>query len=145
MIVILFKRTFIPIKNWITYLLILFAPIILMVVVNEVSRINVSESPHEFKGRTAINSAQRLNDKCTWACHYNTNHCKKYHVKMNSTWFPTTDKAYFGIINLLESTQNYNFMNVLLFLFLIPLLMWLLLIKVLRMQAEIKQLKKSNK
>ncbi|MFT5822696.1 MAG: hypothetical protein ACI8ZM_003952 [Crocinitomix sp.] len=132
------------IKKWSIYLLILFTPFLLMVAVNETSRMNIDETPHKFQGHIVINSSQKLNDKCTWTCHYNTDFCKSNHVSLNPSWFATTDQAYFGIIHMLESTKNYNLVNVFLFLILIPILMWLLILQILRMQTEIKQLKKQG-
>lgn len=132
------------IKNILKYSLLLFAPFILMLVVNEFSRLKIDETPHLFKGNTAINSVQKLKNKCTWTCHNDTDFCKVNHVKLSASWFPTTDKAYFGIIRTLESTKRYNLVNVVLFLLLIPIILWLLTIKILRMQSEIKHLKKQS-
>ena len=131
------------IKTWAKYLLILALPIILMITVNEISRAIITEPPHVFNGQTAINSRLSLKEKCTWTCHYNTDFCKANHVRIDSGWFPTTDKAYYGIIHLLDATTAYNFMNVFMFLFLIPLVMWWLFVKSLRIQSEIKRLKKA--
>jgi hypothetical protein len=35
----------------------------------------------EINGITVINSSQRTVDKCTWACHNDTEYCKENHVK----------------------------------------------------------------
>lgn len=58
-----------------------------MISVNEIFRMNISETPYIFKGSAAINSRLELNDKSTWTCHYNTNYCKANYVKMDSDWF----------------------------------------------------------
>ena len=100
--------------------------------------------PHDpvYHSSSKLNTLQRLNDQCSWACHYDTNHCKRNHVKFADSWYAYTDPIYFGVIDLMEAKDNYAFMNVLILAFLLPLTMLLLLFGIIDLHLKIKRLKK---
>lgn len=115
-----------------------------MVVVNEFMRDTIKEKPYSAHGITAINSADRTVEKCTWICHNNTSYCKKKHVKYLKPYFGLTDVLYFGVIDLLYSTGNYGLANIVFLVILMPLILWFLLIRSANIQDEITKLKKEN-
>ena len=126
------------------FLLLILLPILGMILTNEYTRQTISEKGYQTQGLTAINPAQKLKHKCSWACHNNTNFCKQHHVKFAKPYFNKIDPIYFGIINSLQSTGNYGLANVIFLVFLFPLLMVFFFIKSLKIQGEIHQLKNSN-
>ncbi len=123
------------------YLFPFLIPILGMILTNEYSQHIIHTKGHQIKGITAINSAQKLKDNCSWICHNNTNFCKQHHVKFAKPFFKITDPIYFGLINSLKSTGNYGLANVLVLGILLPLLILFLFLKSIRMQTEIRQLK----
>lgn len=123
-------------------MIILVSPILGMIAVNEFARSNMKEGGYASHGITAINSAQRLEDKCSWACHNDTRYCKEHHVKLAKPYFNQIDPIYFGIIRSLASTGNYGLANIVFLVVLIPLLIYVLLIKSISLQRQIRQLKK---
>ena len=129
-------------KKFIINLTILISPFLLMIVVNEVVRPTIKEKPYSKYGITAINSADKNTEKCTWICHNNTNYCKENHVKYLKNYYPYTDTIYFGIIGLLAKTGNYGLANIIFLVILLPLLIWFFIIKSLNIQCEINKLKK---
>ncbi|MDT8415922.1 MAG: hypothetical protein RQ735_11170, partial [Flavobacteriaceae bacterium] len=68
-------------KKYIRNLSILILPFLLMIMVNEVIRPTIKEKPFSSHGITAMNSAVKVTEKCSWICHNNTTYCKKNHVK----------------------------------------------------------------
>lgn len=134
----------IKMKKYIRNITILIFPFLLMVIINEVVRPTIKERPYSSHGITAINSANKIVYTCTWVCHNNTNYCKVNHVKFLKKYFIYTDKIYFGTINLLKTTGNYGLANIIFFVIIIPLFIWLLLIKSLNIQDEINKLKKGK-
>jgi protein-S-isoprenylcysteine O-methyltransferase Ste14 len=115
-----------------------------MIIVNENSKSSVKEKPYSAFGITAINSINKIDDKCTWVCHNNTNYCKENHVKFNKQFFFITDPIYFGLIFLMSSTGYYGIANIVFLVILIPLTIWFFLIKSINLQIEINKLKKEN-
>lgn len=91
-----------------------------------------------------LNTLSRLNNACSWACHQNTDHCKKNHVKLVNNYYEYTDPIYFGIINLMNVKGSYALMNVIILAFILPLVMLLLLIRIIDLQIKIRQLKNKN-
>lgn len=124
---------------------ILFLPFLLMILTNELVRPTISEKPTTISRVTAINSAIQTPSKCSWICHNNTNYCKKHHVKFMGDYFEYTDPIYWGFIGLLKSTGNYGLANIVLFVVVLPLLMYFFLIKSLDVQLEIKRLQSISK
>lgn len=115
-----------------------------MVIVNELVKPTLKGKPYQAYGVTAINSGEVNPIKCTWNCHNNTDYCKQNHVKILKDYFEYTDPIYFGIIKLLKSTGNYGMANIVFLVILLPLIMYILLIKSINMNRQIKMLK-SNK
>ena len=125
-------------------LLLLVLPFLCIVLINEVSRPTIKEKPFSDYSN-AMNSGQKLKNKCSWECHENTSYCKRYHVKLLSPYFSVTDSLYYGVIGVLKNKEDefsfYQIMNVVFLVLGIPLLIWLLLAKSLSMQDQIRQLK----
>jgi len=115
-----------------------------MIVINEIVRPSIKKKPYSYQSITAINSSDKIPDKCTWICHNNTNYCMQQHVKYFKPYFSSTNKIYFGIINLLRSTGNYGAANIIFLVVLVPLMIWFFLIKSLNIQDEIKHFKKQQ-
>ena len=129
-------------KKRILYLLILVLPFLGMIMVNEFVRPNIKEKGYKKQGITAINSAKRIKEKCSWICHNDTGYCKENHVKFAKPYFDKIDPIYFGIIHSLKATGDYGLANVIFLVILIPLIMYFLLVKSISMQLEIRKFKK---
>jgi hypothetical protein len=115
-----------------------------MVIVNESIRPSLKDKPFQLRGVKAMNSDKPLIDKCTWYCYIETtSHCKKYHTSFTRPYFKYIDPLYFGIIKSMHAGGNYQIMNVVFLVVLIPLLMLYLLVKSIKMHYRIKALKKS--
>ena len=132
-------------KNHLRNIIILIVPFLIMILINEVVRVTIKEIPYSAHGVTAINSVDKIENKCTWVCHNQTNYCKLHHVKFDKKWFIITDNIYFGVIKLLQSTGNYGLANIILFVVLFPLIIWFLIIRSIDIQIEINNLKKIHK
>lgn len=123
-------------------LFLLLCPYLVMILINEAVRPSIKEPPYQSHGITTINSNLRLQDKCTWVAHNNTNYCKEHHVKFLKPYYIITDPIYFGVISLLRSTGNYGAANIVLLVILFPLIMWYSLVKIIDYWIEIRRLKK---
>lgn len=116
-----------------------------MVLVNELTRPTLKEKPYQLKGVKAMNSSRANLDKCSWHCYIETtSYCKKHHVKFASSLFKFIDPLYFGMIKSLHSGGFYQLMNVVFLVFLMPLLMFYLLVKSINMHYRIKALKQKK-
>ena len=102
------------------------------------------EEPYSKSGITAMNSDATIPDKCTWICNHETGFCKELHVKYLTPYFKYTDPLYFGLINMLQSTKKYEAANIIFLVVLVPMLIWVFIIKSLNIQDEIKALKKQQ-
>lgn len=129
------------VKRFIRNTAILLTPFLLMIIVNEIIRPTIKEEPYLKSGITAINSDERISDNCTWICHHETGYCKENHVKHLIPYYRYTDPLYFGIINMLQSTKKYEAANIFFLVILVPLLIWIFLIKSLNTQGKIRALK----
>lgn len=129
-------------KRLVRNILLLTAPFIIMVLINEYMRATKQGKGHQAGTITAINAKIKSTEKCSWICHDNTAYCKRHHVKMPKACFHYTDPVYFGIIKALKSTGDYGLANVLILVVILPLAMYFLLIKSLDIQLEINILKK---
>ena len=67
--------------------------------------------------------------------------CKKKHVKYLTKYYKFTDCIYFGIINGLKNTGHYQLANIIVLVILLPLLIWVFIIKSLNVQDQINKLK----
>ena len=124
---------------------ILIFPCVLMISINEIERIFINEQPYKYLNVNAVNSGAMIPDRCTWVCHDNTQYCLEHHVKLLKPYTSTTNKIYFGTIDLLASTGNYGAANIIFLVVLAPLLIWFFLIKSIDVQFAIKQYKKESK
>ena len=131
-------------RKYIRSLVLLISPFLFMIVVNETLRPLIKENPYSYKSITAINSTDKIQDKCTWNCHNNTYYCMKHHVKFLKPYFSFTNKVYFGTINLLKNTGNYGAANIIFLVVLFPLVIWLFIIKSLNIQDKIEHFKKQQ-
>ncbi len=113
-----------------------------MVLVNESLRPNLQDKPFHLRGVKAINPYKPQLDKCSWYCYMETtSHCKKYHTTILKPYFQYIDPIYFGIINSLHSGNNYQLMNIIFLMILVPLLIFFLLVRTIKMGYKIKALK----
>lgn len=131
-------------KKFLRNIGILILPFALMISVNEIIKYQkpALNSNHFLKGIKTINSKKNLKDTCTWACYYQTtNVCKKKHVKYLTKYYKFTDGIYFGIINGLKNTGHYQLANIIVLVILLPLLIWVFIIKSLNVQDQINKLK----
>ena len=127
------------------YLVLLFLlPFIVMIGVNEYSRNDQVELPAS-KGSLKLNSSIRKPNECSWACHNSTTYCKNNHTKLLYPYFQFTDPIYFGVINALQSTGSYSVSNLILFVIIGPLVLFIMLLRVLRNWSTIHQHKKTIK
>ncbi|MFK7904820.1 MAG: hypothetical protein AB8B69_06830 [Chitinophagales bacterium] len=124
---------------------ILLLPFLIMILTNEWVRPGIKETPTTVNGVTAINSAIQTPSKCSWICHNNTSYCKKHHVKFLDSYFEYTDPIYWGAINGLKSTGNYGLANIALFVVVLPLWMFVLLVKSTDLQSEINNIQSKSK
>ena len=123
---------------------ILIFPFLLMIIVNEIVRSTIKEKPYSKFEITAMNSDDKILDKCTWNCHNNTRFCKENHVKYLKPYYKYTDTIYFGMIILLQKTGNYGLANIIFLVVLAPMLIWFFIVKSLNIQDEINLYKRNN-
>ena len=131
-------------KIKILYWLILLIPFIGMITINEFVRLNSNNEGYNIQGVNTINTNEKLKEKCSWICHNNTNYCKKNHVKLTKIYLNKIDPIYFGIINSLKSTGDYGLANIIFLVILLPLTIYVLLVKSISIQFKISKLKKKN-
>ena len=129
-------------KKQVLYWSILILPFLGMIMINEFVRLNTNEEGYTKQGVTAINTAKKQKDKCTWICHHNTDYCKENHVKLAKPYFDKIDPIYFGIISSLKSTGNYRLANIIFLVIGLPLIMYVLLVKSISLEFKIRKLKK---
>jgi hypothetical protein len=124
-------------------LLIFFAPILLMIMVNESARLIQGKSNHYYGNRGTINTANQIKDKCSWVCHDKTAYCKNNHVKLAPGILSYTDFAYNKTIQFLQSSdRSYAMDNLIYLVFGIPFIIYFMLIKCINYHQQIKILKK---
>ena len=131
-------------KKQILYLLILVFPFLGMVMINEFVRISKEKAGDNRQGVIAINSVIKYERKCSWTCHNNTTYCKENHVKFLKPYFEKIDPIYFGIVFILKSTGKYGLANIIFLVILLPLIMYLLLVKSINIQLEIRKIKRED-
>jgi hypothetical protein len=118
--------------------LILLAPFMLMILVNELVRIN-HKTHYKDQGFTILNTIAPIENKCSWNCHNNTAYCIEHHVKLTKSYLKYTNPFYFGAINALKSTGNYGLANIIFLVILMPLWMFYFLVKSIDLLIEIKK------
>lgn len=119
-----------------------FLTLSFIVSINEISRVNNSDSRYVIFAQKTINPNAKEKNKCTWACYHNTNWCKTHHVKYLKSYFSLIDPVYFGIISTLMRSGNYLMANLFVFVVLFPALLLFLVYKVIQSQLEILNLRK---
>lgn len=129
-------------KSRILYLSLLLLPFFCVVAVNEFVRLDSNTPGSKVQGVIAINTSAKELFKCSWSCHNSTDYCKEKHVKLVEPYFDKIDPIYFSMINTLQSTGNYGLANIFFLVVLIPLMMFILLIKSINLQLEILKLRK---
>jgi hypothetical protein len=117
---------------------ILIFPFLLMVVINEAVRKNTTEQGYQINNIKTINTANQKKSACSWNCHNNTMYCKQYHSKIIQPYFKYTDPVYFGTISVLKATGNYGAANLIVYVFFLPLFIWLLILKIISLKQKIK-------
>lgn len=125
-------------------LLILITPFMIMVLVNESARSTKTGKPYSLLGITAMNSAERSTSICNWACHNDTKFCQDHHATFMKPYFKQTDPLYYGAIGLLMKTGAYGPANILVFVVLFPLMIWLFITQGLKINRKIKTLKQQS-
>jgi|GEM_PF-320077 len=113
-------------------------PISLILIVNEGYQSVIPKHQNSWKGVKTINPASGFQDRCSWACHNDTDFCKSNHVKLLASYFSTTDPLYFGIIRSLKATGNYGLANTIVLVLLIPGICIWLFVKSIDYQLKIK-------
>lgn len=128
-------------KQTVFNILIFLIPVLLVVLVNEYSKSVIKEKGYVRKGITAINSGIKTPKKCSWYCHTDTGYCKRKHTSLLKNQTAVIDPIYFGIIKSLHSAGDYGLANIIFLVTLLPLSMYLLLVKSISIQRKIKKLK----
>ena len=126
-------------KRIVLYIFLLFFPILSVVFVNEITKTVISKNDYKKYTIKTINSGFKNAKKCSWACHNNTNFCKKNHVKLLANHFDKTDPFYFGIVTSLKATGNYKLANIILLVIVFPLIFYILLVKCIQIQYKINK------
>lgn len=127
-------------------LILLFLPFALMVLVNESMR------PKQIAGaeriqKVSMNPAKAIPEKCTWHCHYNTNYCKKHHVKLLRMILPISDILYNLCLVFLSSGGGagmYQLMNIVFLVAGGPFFIWFFLTRALNAGDRIREIGKNR-
>ena len=124
--------------------LIILFPFIVLSIINELSRLTIHEKPYAISNIHGMNSDLKIEHKCSWACHDHTAYCLEHHVKVDKQYLPEMNGLYFGLINLLKTGNQYQFVNVIFFAVLVPLFWLFLIIKLFSLQDKINAAKDSK-
>jgi len=81
-------------RKTIRNLLILPAPFLIIIIVNESVRSSRKEPGYSLLGITAMNPATRTTAECNWACHNDSKFCQDYHTTFMRPYFKKTDPVY---------------------------------------------------
>jgi len=129
-------------KKQVLYCLILILPFLGMIIINEYVRANTYERGFTKYGVTAINSGEGFKHKCSFICHEATkNYCQVHHVKLAKPYVDKIDPIYYGIINSFLSTGGYRLANLIILVIILPLIMYVLLVKSISLEFKIRKLK----
>jgi hypothetical protein len=129
-------------KKQVLYCLILILPFLGMIIINEYFRANTYEKGFTKDGVTAINSGEGFKHKCSFICHEATkNYCQVHHVKLEKPYVEKIDPIYYGIINSLHETDTYRLANLIILVIILPLIMYVLLVKSISLEFKIRKLK----
>ena len=129
-------------KKQALYCLILILPFLGMIIINEYFRAKTNEEGFTKYGVTAINSGEGFKHKCSFICHEATkNYCQVHHVKLEKPYVEKIDPIYYGIINSLHETDAYRLANLIILVIILPLIMYVLLVKSISLEFKIRKLK----
>ena len=129
-------------KKQVLYVSILILPFLGMIMINEFVRANSHEKGFTKYGITAINSGEGFKDKCSFICHEKTKYyCQVHHVKLEKPYVDKIDPIYYGIIDSLDSTGGYRLANLIILVIILPLIMYILLVKSISLEFKIRKLK----
>jgi hypothetical protein len=128
-------------KRFIRNTLILIAPFLAMMLINEIHRVIKDDKGGIYNGLSTLNSSNAKVKKCTWYCHSNTPFCKLHHVSISKNALNQINPIYESIINTLKKGNDYNLMNVLFLVIIIPMFIWFFIIKALNIQDKINLIK----
>jgi hypothetical protein len=108
-------------------ILILMFPFIFMIIINEFT--HIQKHNHKYLKIKTINPGIKHAEHCTWACHENTDWCRKHHVKMPDNYLVITNIPYRKVIDSLKDGNNlykgdYQINNILYLVILIPITIW---------------------
>lgn len=119
-------------------------PLLIIMVVNESVRPTINAKGFRLRGVEAMNPKSALKERCSWNCYFETTkHCKVQHTKFLKPYFKYIDPIYFGIINSMHSGGNYQLMNVIFLVILIPLMIFVFMVRAIQIRYRIKALKKN--
>tara|TARA_B100001113_G_scaffold238941_1_gene196427 strand:- start:101 stop:511 length:411 start_codon:yes stop_codon:yes gene_type:complete len=129
-------------KKQVLYVSILILPFLGMIMINEFFRANSHEQGFTKYGVNAINSGEGFKHKCSFICHDKTkNYCQVHHVKLAKSYVEKINPIYYGIIDSLYSTDSYRLANLIIFVIILPLIMYVLLVKSISLEFKIRKLK----
>ena len=129
-------------KKQALYCLILILPFLGMIIINEYVRANTYEQGFTKYGVTAINSGEGFKDKCSFICHEKTKYyCQVHHVKLAKSYVEKIDPVYYGIIDSLDRAGSYRLANLIILVIILPLIMYVLLVKSISLEFKIRKLK----
>ena len=129
-------------KKQVLYVSILILPFLGMIMINEFFRANSHEQGFTKYGVNAINSGEGFKHKCSFICHDKTkNYCQVHHVKLAKSYVEKINPIYYGIIDSLYSTDSYRLANLIILVIILPLIMYVLLVKSISLEFKIRKLK----
>lgn len=131
-------------KKILIYTIPIIIPVLVLVLVNETAAPYQTFKEFYLQDVKTQNSAAELAEDCSWACHNNTAYCKAHHVKILKPYFHLVDPIYYGIINSLKATGHYQLANIIFLVIGWPALMYLLLVKSILVELQIRKIKKSH-
>ena len=123
---------------------IIILSLLLMLVINEYARYAHVGHSHRYKSVLTIHDGQKFKKRCSWHCHHSTRFCAKHHLTLKGNASKRMLGIYYDVIQLLHRTGNYQLVNILLFVVLIPLYGCFMLISCFRQQQTIQKLRKES-
>lgn len=121
----------------------LIFPFLGMFFFNKIYTPKIQTEKFNYFGINAQNTQKKNKHYCTWACYMNTDYCRDNHLKYLQGYSKYTDIPYEWIINSLKSFGDYTLSNIIILVTLIPICIWILVIKSINIQFKINKIKKS--
>ncbi len=128
-------------KTFFRNALLLIAPFLVMIILNEIYRIHKEDDGGIYNGVYTLNISKPNFEKCTWKCHNDTKFCKDHHVSFLRNYLTSTDLIYNRIIKELNKGNAYILNNILYLVILTPMVIWFFMYKSWNIQDEINLLK----